>query len=314
MSYERKNNMGGAPVSGFTNRQIYNTFGASGPLIHEMEHFNDIYTKNQTDFKVDQSELYYPKWGLSAPSPGDQYMTIVTRNPNESSPMGIMVGTSDQASFNDFIIKGYSYSGVLQIPISEITNYFFVVWNTGFGSLVQVEFTNYTSVQTTATPVITPTSDGKFSITCSTLGSTIYWRNSSRDNVLQTSYLADDWVEYDPNSPILPLNIDSKIQAVAYKNGMWMSQVTSNVELGYTFKKPTITVNTAPGSKYITIDSYEATYIHGLQFKFKINNGSTITYDSTSQYQVNTNDIVTAWATKTGPNYNDSDIETITVS
>lgn len=306
--------MGGAPVSGFTNRQIYNTFGASGPSINEIEYFNDIYTKNQTDLKVNDSELYYPKWSLVAPYPGDQYITIVTRNPNESSPMGIMIGTSDQASFSDFIIKGYSYSGVLQIPVSEITNYFFVVWNTGFGSSFQVEYTNYTSLQTTATPVITPTPDGKFSISCSTPGSTIYWRNSSRDNVLPTSHLSNDWVEYDPNSPILPLNIDSKIQAVAYKNGMWLSQVTSDVEIGYTFEKPTITVHDAPGSKYITIDSYEANYIHGLQFKFKINNGSTITYDPISQYQVNTNDIVTAWATKSGSNYTDSDTVTITIS
>lgn len=305
--------MGGAPVSGFTNRQIYNTFGASpsnGPI--ERELFSDIYTKNQTDFTVDQSTLYYPQWTLAANPLGEEYITIVTRNPNESSPVCCMIGTSDRAAFSDFVVKAYSYSGVLQFQPDEVRNYFVSCWNMGWGGACQIENVPYTALSTVATPVITDLNNGKFNISCSTPGAEIYWRNSSLDSTNISTFGNYDWIEYVPNT-ILPLAAGANIQAIAYKSGMWLSHV-ANSTIHYTLKQPTIVLQTAPGSKYVTFSSIESNYIHGLIIKYKINNGPTVNYMNGTPVNVNTNDVVTAWTTKTDPSYVDSNLSTLVVS
>lgn len=309
----------GAPVRGFTNRQIYNTFGAKTDLNSlAYKALQNIFTKNGTDNKITSSPQYYERWQMVTTGPSDTVVTIVTNNPNEPSPMGIALCESPTANFNDIVVKGYSYSGVLQVTgLTSSQTYFLAVWNAGVGATVQWDYGTYSSKSRVSTPSITISDDGKFSITCATSGADIYWRPSKINGLGVSSFADQSWVLYDPSEDMLPLAPGVTIQAAAAKDGMWDSYVAGDTT-EFKLENPEITIGTAPGSKFIELDGGSMEdLIHGLKLKFIVNSGSDQTYQPSvdGPYEVESGDVVEAWAEgPSGSDWTDSDISSHTVS
>lgn len=308
--------MGGAPVSGFTNRQVYNSVlpvnYVFSPDYHKLQ---DIYTKNGTDNKITSDPMYNPGWTLGGITGSESDITIVTRNPNEPSPMGIAICTSAMASFEDLVLVGYSYSGVLQkTGLTAPESFFIVGWNMGPGYSFQWAPCKYTDRSVVATPVITMSDDGKFSITCATPGATILWRPAKITGGSAFDAAKQPWIVYNPAEDILPLQPGVTVQAAAYKAGMWDSQVAGGV-CEYKLATPSISIGTAPGSKFVILESDHEDLIHGVTLKFTVNGGSVHTFDSQSPVEVESGDNIIAWtAAPSASDFSDSNNATHTVT
>lgn len=291
--------MGGAPVSGFTNRQIYNTFGASVES-SEMEVFGSIYTKNGTDMRIESDPIYNSQWTIYTPAPGETAFTIIADNPGESFKPGLLVMTSVTGSFDDPVIKGYSYSGVLQMTgMSDTETYFIVVWNAVPSITFQILDGTYLSRTKTPTPVISTTNDGKFSISCSDSEADIYWTSTGVRSPVDGTMLGlgnrGKWIKYDPTKPILEMHPETVIHAGAVKAGQWVSALTST-ETARKIADPEFSQTQNGGVKYMELSCPDSSVIPNIDIVYKIGNGGWHTYSS--PIVVNTNDYITAYCEK----------------
>lgn len=287
--------MGGAPVSGFTNRQVYNTFGASVQS-SEMEKFGSIYTKNGTDMRIESDPIYNSQWTIYSPAEGETSFTILADNPGENFKPGLMVVTSITASFDDCVIKAYSYSGVLQFNNADPNEtYFIVVWNAVPSIVFQILDGTYLSKVKTPTPVITTTENGKFSIACPDPAAEIYWTSSAVKDPNNGTLLGlssrGKWIQYDASKPIIEMPPETIIHAGAVKPNQWVSHLTSS-ETKRRLANPVFHQTQNGGVKFMELSCPDSPLIPGISILYKIANGSWQSYSY--PFVVQSNDYITA--------------------
>ena len=305
--------MGGAPVRGYTSREIYNTFG-SLTQTSENAVLGSIYRDSGNDLTIDSDDKYNPSWEFASLLAGETKLTVVAQNPNENFNAGIAICSSSSASFDDLTVHGYSRTGTLELTGLSSGTYFLSIWNCGYGASFQWVAGAYSDYSKVPTPVISTDRYGKFTISCSDSNATIYWRVAKLKDGSGgvVSWNPDQlWTEYDSTLPRLPLSPNAVIQAIATRDGYWDSDIheqDSEVKL----LTPTISLTNVGGNRYATFLTNDI--VNGLQFKYQINTGTVYTWISTDPpVSVAKPNYIEVWTTHPNGMYEDSDRASVTV-